>query len=213
MSLHDKLAQEAISMGKSTPEFTAAAQKHANATWFYVIAAGIVWYFFGWVWALIPIALGVYTAFQSVSATMIATRLESQEKDFQSSDTDFVQIVQAYGKTLETSAPAPGTVADINKLPYPKQQIKDAIVAALRMTDDSQIKEHLKVGYIQLSDWQEGVGESNQGLDVSALDMSQDTQSLAKAVLEQASGSEKWMAIAQKEQEALKQELQALGLW
>lgn len=69
------------------------------------------------------------------------------------------------------------------------------------------------MGYIQLSDWQEGVGESNQGLDVSALDTSQDTESLAKAVLEQSSGSEKWTAIAQKEQEALKQELQALDFW
>lgn len=213
MSLHDKLAQKAIAMGKSSPEFTAAAQKHANATWFYVIAAGVVWYFFGWGWALVPIALGVYAAFQSISATMIATRLESQKQGSEPSDTDFVRIVQAYGKTMETSASVPWALADANKLPYPKQQIKDAIVAALRMTDDPQIKEHLKVGYIQLSDWQEGVGETNQGLDVSALDMSRDTESLAKAVLEQSSGSEKWTAIAQKEQEVLKQELQELGLW
>ncbi len=40
MSLHDKLAQKAIAMGRSSSEFTAAAQKHANASWFYVIAAG-----------------------------------------------------------------------------------------------------------------------------------------------------------------------------
>lgn len=146
MSLHDKLAQKAIAMGKSSSEFTAAAQKHANATWFYVIAAGIVWYFFGWAWALIPIALGVYTAFQSISATMTATRLKSQEQSSEPADTDFVNIVQAYGKILETSAPVPGTVADANKLPYPKQQIKDAIVAALRNTDDPKMKEHLKCG-------------------------------------------------------------------
>lgn len=213
MSLHDKLAQKAIAMGKSSSEFTAAAQKHANATWFYVIAAGVVWYFFGLAWALIPSALGVYTALQSISATMVATKLESQEQRSEPADAVFERIVQAYGKILETSAPVPGTVADANKLPYPKQQIKDAIVAALRCADDPQMKEHLKVGYIQLSDWQEGVGESNQGLDVSTLDMSQDTESLAKAVLEQSSGSKKWTAIAQKEQEALQQELQALGLW
>jgi hypothetical protein len=213
MSLHDKLVQKAVTMGKSSSEFSAAAQKHANATWFYLIVAAVGWYFFGWLWALIPIALGVYAIFQSVSATMIATRLENREQSSESSDIDFVQIVQAYGKVLETSAPVSGTVSDTNKLPFPKQQIKNAIVAALLSTDDPQMKEYLKVGYIQLSDWQEDVGESNQGLDVSALDMRQDAKSLAKAVLAQSSGSEKWTAIAQKEQETLKQELQKLGLW
>lgn len=213
MALHDKLAQKAIAMGKHSSEFSAAAQKHANATWFYLIVAGVVWYFFGWLWALIPAALGVYTAFQSISATMVATRLEKQESNSGSSNTDFVQIVQAYGNTLETAAPAPGTVADINKLPYTKKQIKEAIITALRSTGDSQMKEHLKVAYIQLSDWQEGVGETNQGLDVSALDMNQDAESLAKAVLEQSTGSDIWTAKAQKEQETLKQELQELGLW
>lgn len=213
MSLHDKLAQKAASMGKSSSEFTAAAQQHANATWFYLIVAGIVWYFFGWGWALIPAAFGIYSIFHSISATLVATKLERTEQNSESTDPEFVRIVQAYGSFLETSAPIPGTVADVNKLPYTKQQIKDAIVAALHISEDPQMKEHLKAGYIQLSDWQEGVGESNQGVDVSALDMSQDTDELAKTALEQPEGAEKWNALAQKEQEALKKELQAMGLW
>jgi hypothetical protein len=69
MSLHDKLAQKAKAMGKSSSEFTIAAQRHANATWFLVIAAVFVWYFWGWVWALIPIVSGVLTAFQSIRGT------------------------------------------------------------------------------------------------------------------------------------------------
>ena len=77
MSLHDKLAQKAKAMGKSSLEFTLAAQRHANATWVFVIAAICVWYFWGLVWALIPIVSGVFTAFQSISSTMIATRLEA----------------------------------------------------------------------------------------------------------------------------------------
>jgi flagellar basal body-associated protein FliL len=213
MSLHDKLAQQAISMGKGSSEFKAAAQKHANATWLLAIGGGVIWYFLGWAWAVILIALGVYTALKSVSATMVATRLENHEQASESGDTDSVRIIQAYGKILETSTPVPGTVADASKLPYPKQQIKDAIVAALRSTDDQQMEEYLKAGYIQLSDWQEGVGETNQGLDVSALDMDQDAESLAKAVFEQSSGSQKWPEMAQKEYKVLKQELQALGLW
>lgn len=43
--------------------------------------------------------------------------------------------------------------------------------------------------------------------------MNQDAESLAKAVFEQSSGFEDLAAMAQKEQEELKQELQALGLW
>ena len=43
--------------------------------------------------------------------------------------------------------------------------------------------------------------------------MNQDAESLAKAVFEQSAGSEKWTEMAQKEQEELKIELQALGLW
>ena len=84
MSLHDKMAQKAISMGESAQDFTVAAQKHANASVTYLIIGGIVWYFFDWKWALIPFALGLYVGFQSVSSTLIATRLEKLKE---SSDT------------------------------------------------------------------------------------------------------------------------------
>lgn len=75
------------------------------------------------------------------------------------------------------------------------------------------MKEYLKIGYIQLADWQEGVGESNQGLDISNLDFSQDAETLAQAVVEQTAGSTGWTSVVQKEQETLKQELQELNLW
>ena len=87
-----------------------------------------------------------------------------------SDKTSSVQIIQAYGKILETTVSIPGTVVDSNKLPYPKQMIKDAIVLALRSTNDLKTKESLKFGYIQLSHWQQGVGDARQDLDVSALD-------------------------------------------
>lgn len=213
MALHDELAKKAAAMGKQPHEFSVAAQKHANATWLYLILGAGVWYFFGWIWALIPGALAAYSAFQSVSATLIADRLERKGSNAGSSETDFLQVVRAYGKALETEAPTPGTVADVKKLPYPKQVIKDAIVTALRRMTDSQTKEQLKVGYLCLSSWQEGVGEANQGFDVLSLDMSQDTESLVKAALEQSAGSGVWVDEIQKEQAALKQELQELGLW
>lgn len=210
MSLQSKLAKKAEAMGNSSSEFTAAAQKHADATWFYLIVAGILWYFLGWRWALIPVAFGIYKIFQSIIATLVAMRLENTEKNHEETDSEFMRIVQAYRNILETSVP--GMVADVSKLPYTKQQIKDAIVAAIRISEDSQMKEYLKVGYIQLSNWQVGVGESNQGFDVSAMNMNQDPETLANTVIEKLEGAEAWNTFVQKEQEALNKELQAIGL-
>lgn len=213
MSLHDKMAEKAAAMGKSPSEFTAAAQSHANATWFWLVVAGIVWYFWAWGWALVPGVVAIYKIIQSVSSTKIAMKLEEHEQQNGSSVPEFVKVVQAYGAILENGAPTPGTVADSSKLPYPKHKIKEAIISALRSADDPTTKEHLKFGYVQLADWQEGVGEVNQGLDVSALDKSQDTEALAKAVLKQSADSEVWVAQSQKEAKELEQELHELGLW
>jgi len=223
MSLHDKLVQKAISMGKGAEELSAAAQKHANATWAYVIAGGIVWYFFGWKWALIPFGLGIYTTVQSVSATKIATKIKNLEQSSatlgdNSTNSQLISslIVQAYGKVMETSPPAPGSIADATKLPYTKKQIKDALIVALRNTDDPLMKEQLKVGYIMLADWQEGVGESNIGLDLSNIDLKQGTNSQVEQLLEEYKGSEnwgEWIEVVKKEGEVLKQELRDLNLW
>ena len=217
MALHDKLASKAISSGKGAADFSAAAQKHANATWFFLIVAGAIWYFLGWGWALIPVAIGIYTAVQSVSATMVATRIEKLKKispiDKAEDITDeIMSIIQTYGKTLENYAPTPGCVADSSKLPYPKQEIKAALISGLQAIDDTQMKEHLKIAYIQLSDWQEGVGDTDQGIDLKNIDPNQSAEDLAKAITEQSSGKD-WGAIVLKEQDALKQELKDLGLW
>ncbi len=46
MSFYNNLTQKSISMGKTSSEFTKAAQDNANATWFYGILGGVLWYFF-----------------------------------------------------------------------------------------------------------------------------------------------------------------------
>jgi hypothetical protein len=84
MAFHDKLAQHAFRSGKASSQFHLAAQKHANATWVYIIIGAIVWWVVSWVWALVPFAIGAFVAFQSVSATMIASRLEKFEAKFKS---------------------------------------------------------------------------------------------------------------------------------
>ena len=123
------------------------------------------------------------------------------------------KIIQAYGAVLQTQAPTPGCVADTSKLPFPKEKIKAALIIGLKATTDQQTKEMLKVGYIQLADWQEGVGETDQGLDLSKMDLNDDPVKLAQEVVAQGSGREKWQPAVQAEQEKLEQELVDLGLW
>lgn len=55
-------------------DFDNAAQQHANASWFWLILAGIIFYYLDW-WAVIPTALCLLTVSQSISATKQAGNL------------------------------------------------------------------------------------------------------------------------------------------
>ena len=123
------------------------------------------------------------------------------------------KIVQDYGAVLGSTAPTPGCIADARKLPHSKERIKQALVFALRMTKEPQMREQLKVGYISLSDWQEGVGDATVGIDLINMDLNADPVELAKRITSQGAAAEKWMPKVEAEQEALKAELQKLGLW
>lgn len=78
-SFHDRLA-DAAERDRNTPgEFSAAAQKHANAFWMWAIAGVVIWLLFSFVWALIPFALAALAAAQSVSSTRVAKRMEARQ--------------------------------------------------------------------------------------------------------------------------------------
>ncbi|MGB7060739.1 MAG: hypothetical protein WBF13_00115 [Candidatus Zixiibacteriota bacterium] len=80
MSIHDEMARKALRDGNTSDQFRRAAQGHANRTWLFLLVAAVVWYFANWAWAMIPGAFAVFKAVQSVSATMVAQRLERMEK-------------------------------------------------------------------------------------------------------------------------------------
>lgn len=75
-SFHDELARRAVRDGNSSAEFRAGARSNANWTWGWVIVAGLVWYFASWPWALVPFAVAMFKALQSISSTAVARRLE-----------------------------------------------------------------------------------------------------------------------------------------
>ena len=122
-----------------------------------------------------------------------------------------VNIVKAYSDVLHSHAPKPGGVADVRLLPFPKETIKEALIIVLRDTTDPTKIERLKGSYISLAEWQVGVGESDEGLDISKMNLNDDTEKLARQVLAHGIDREKWQSTVIDEQKKLKQELIDLG--
>jgi len=123
------------------------------------------------------------------------------------------KIVQEYGSAMVNCGPPPGGVADASKLPYPKSKIKKAIIQALQLDDAPEMATSLKGGYTQLSDWQEGVGDANIGLDLSTFGVDMDTSERAEAFLKRQSQMEEWKAKVDSELGSLRADLLKLGLW
>lgn len=122
-------------------------------------------------------------------------------------------IINAYGKTLEYLGPVPGSsVADEQKLPFPKAQIKSAIIFAIRANPDKKQQEILKTGYLCLADFQPGVGSKNIGFELLPADVSKLNDSEVLAIANAVGESESWLAKASAELALLRQELQAAGV-
>lgn len=129
------------------------------------------------------------------------------------SDRQAEKIMQAYGEALEHRAPAPGCFADSSKLPYPKAQIKEALVAAFRWTADPKAREVLKFGYLQLANWQPGVGESDAGLDMSRIGTLTDPGEQARQITALSAAYDEWAPIVRAEERELEAELRRLNFW
>lgn len=123
-------------------------------------------------------------------------------------------IIREYGDAMDNNAPPPGGVADVSNLPFPKSKIKEAIIKAIQTSDDPEMSKALKIGYIQLSDWQEGVGDTIHGFDFLA-DASADksTKEVAELFIKEEGEMEKWREKIKQESLSLKEELVKLGLW
>jgi hypothetical protein len=87
---------------------------------------------------------------------------------------------------------------------------KQALITLLKSNEDPQMLEHLKSSYWLLADWQDGVGNTNVGLDLSNMDLTADPIELAKQMSEQSNDNE-WKEKAEKERQQLRAELKELG--
>lgn len=143
MSFHDSLAEGALRDGNTPDQFRNAAQRHANAFWFYVAIGGGVWYFFGWGWSLLPFGLAALTGMQSVSSTRLAGKLEQRlihapaPLEFDLSDPSDVLLIdkirEQYSALLaDESGPYAGCIyRPTVLLPYPKEVIRHALTTLL----------------------------------------------------------------------------------
>jgi hypothetical protein len=117
------------------------------------------------------------------------------------------RIIQEYGTSLENHRPFSLSALDASNLPYPKEEIKKALIFGLRTASDSQRKEKLRVAYLLLANYQEGVGTEDQDFDLSDMDLNDDPMKLAAAISTKLEGGKDWRSIVETEHEILRQEL------
>lgn len=90
---------------------------------------------------------------------------------------DRLSVISDYGQFLEQNAVA-GEIRDASELPYPKEEILDAICVQLALENDDDRREALKVGAYCLADFQAGVGtEPLSPFGISAEEMAHPSKS------------------------------------
>ncbi len=65
----------------------------------------------------------------------------------------FQKIVRDYGVVIESLENQLGTQVPMSLLPYPKEDIRAALIRSIELTTDDVMKEALKVGLLFLDDF------------------------------------------------------------
>ncbi len=118
------------------------------------------------------------------------------------------KIVNAYGAAMASKR---SVLADISGLPYSKERIKAALLVALSMTRDANMRERLKAGYVSLADWQAGIGSRPNPFDKTQ-DETADPKAAAARIATDGGEFIEVMQRSVAEGAALRDELMALGL-
>ncbi len=128
-------------------------------------------------------------------------------------DAATLEIMRAYGAVMQQQAAGQVGLGDSEELPYTKEEIKGAIIASMQSTGDSDTREMLKAGYVYLASWQEGFNKAEQESELPSLEEEKDPLELADQILEGRPSYEGWQSKVKAEQQALREELEQLGLW
>ena len=101
----------------------------------------------------------------------------------------------------------------INNFGVSEEHIKQALILGLHETNDERMKEMLKVGYVEISNWQENVGNEDQGLDFSKIDFNDNPRKTIEQFTKQTDIRKKWSPLVEAERKSLEKDLRNLGLW
>ena len=112
------------------------------------------------------------------------------------------KIFRDFGASLNAAKKAAFFIADERELPHPRQRIKEAILYALRATQDPKMREELKSAYLSLAAWLPGIGKTKVMTPFS----------LWKMVFFQRDELTKLTSASDAEKKVLQSELQQAGL-
>jgi len=124
---------------------------------------------------------------------------------------DAITIIQDYGRIMLHKSPAPFYISDINKLPHPKDTIKQALMMVLSVNGKEQIMDALKIGYMQLANWQEGIGDVD--FAIGAIDSDEGVKQRIKRIISNYEEVDEWCALIEEERVMLKSDLVSIGVW
>jgi len=122
-----------------------------------------------------------------------------------------IKIIQDYGEIMLNKSPAPFYIADVKKLPHSKSKIKDALMLALSAKGREAMVDALKIGYLQLANWQEGIGDAD--LAIGMVDDGKSSEEKLKLVEEHYELVKRWNALLEDERIVLKNDLVSIGVW
>ena len=124
---------------------------------------------------------------------------------------DAITIIQDYGYIMLHKSPAPFYISDVNKLPHPKENIKQALMMALSVNAEKQTMDALKIGYMQLANWQEGIGEVD--FAIGAVDGDEGVKEKIKRITSNYEEVDEWCELIEEERVMLKSDLVSIGAW
>lgn len=93
---------------------------------------------------------------------------------------DVQSLINDYGAVLGSGPLGP---RDISELPASKDELSAALIAAINMTPEGQIREHLRSGYMNLGEFQDLADCTRRGLNANDLAMAEMERRL-KTVME-----------------------------
>lgn len=127
-------------------------------------------------------------------------------------------IVNAYGAIMKQGQ---SLIRDTAELPYPKRTIKRALMRAMQLVSESEMRSHLRTGYLALSEFQPLTPEEKDALaqwDDAVAEAGTETRSAPEALFAARAISDAGALVKRLQEkvageaQALRKELRAAGI-